>query len=280
METYSAPEGSVAEKYFAPTLKGAAISIAELRQRVEQSAIGQHFLTQTPRYTQSFPVPHEKAVDYYGIDACPVQHQTELADIYLMQVLDAEYDAQTLFLPNEDDIALLHFVCSIHDIGESEHQILIEAGLTPVGDIPSGQKKDEDRHNEAKNLAFLFGYFFSDLDMGFLDRAFNVITHNPSSGDEFIHEIYETAHGLQSLATAYKAGESAERVDVPEADKATMRRLKLEVSIGATAWLSERKYFDAVNTTLEQHNQSPKYICNPDASNSHLHQHDCNIAQV
>ena len=188
------------------------ISVLKLRERFRATDVRNEFIQQTPRFTQRFPIPKEKAIEYIGNDACPEMHQFDLADRHFLPLIEAERQAGTLFYPtSEDDRSLGYFVCSFHDLGEPEHLSLIEAGLTPVGDLPAGTKTEQNRIDEKRVLEFIFRTNFGDIDPAFLERAIAIITHKPLPGDEFLHDLFQAAHDFQTLETTRIAAATAER---------------------------------------------------------------------
>lgn len=252
-------EIQIAEKFFVPTTSGGQLSVAEMRQRLTEDEMGKAFFEQDPRYYKSFPVTKGKSIEYIGNDAYPVMHQFELADRHLMTILEAEYSAQTLWQPTEENIALLHCLCSFHDIGEIEHARLIEAGLTPIGDIPAGMKTTQDRRNEERNIRYLFSYFFSDVDPQFLKRMEAIMAHKPLAGDEFLHEIYEAAHNLQTLETATNATASSKREGIPDEDRISLARLGEIVTNSCVVKLDDYRYLTAVDSSLMPQTQPVRH---------------------
>ncbi len=145
---------------------------------------------------------------HLGGDLDAVGHQLELAH-FLAEVLNAEAQSDTpnptvLALTNEQ-ISLLALTLGTHDIGEHVHRDLHRAGITPVGDIPSGTKTDLDRHNERAVRYFHYEDSLRGLAPDTIRRMNALIAHTPEPGDELLHDIYELAHHLQLLDTAAKA---------------------------------------------------------------------------
>lgn len=234
-----------------PTKHGDFVDLSSLRDRFYGSEIGQAFYRQTPRFTKRHTdIPVAAATRYIGPDACPVQHQLELADIHVPSVLQAEYTAQTLFSPSRDAALLLSFVATFHDIGESEHPSLSELGMTTVGDIPCGEKTDEQRRHEAEIRVHLFGHFFPDIDPRFLERAEAIILHDPLPGDEIIHEYFEAAHDLQVLSTANFARERSTDPNIPDGIRPILGEFATAVTDSHLPVLRKRSYFLAVGGDL------------------------------
>ena len=143
-----------------------------------------------------------------GGDLDAVGHQLELPG-FLGRLLHAE---QCSSIPNasvsklnEEEKALLTLTCGIHDIGEHIHPDLRKAGITPVGDIPSGTKTSADRDNERRVRKFHYERTFSHLPSDIIERMEGLIAHTPAVGDEFLHDIYEAAHSLQTMDTVERA---------------------------------------------------------------------------
>ena len=211
--------------------------------------IGEAFSQQQPRYTKKHSIAHDKSVDLFGNDANPLLHQSELAEIHLRKVLTGEYDNQTLFQPDDEMVTLLYFVAYFHDIGESEHPILTENGLTIVGDIPTGQKTPADRVHERENRLFLLNQLFPYLDPDFIHRADHIIEHQPLQGDELWHDIFQAAHDLQMHETSEIALASSKRSDVDPSDQTTLREIYDEVQAHVKPHLRTAAYL----ATCAQH---------------------------
>lgn len=150
----------------------------------------------------------QAARHHLGGDLDAVGHQLELVR-FLAEVLNAEAQSDTpnpavLALTNEQ-ISLLALTLGTHDIGEHVHRDLRKAGITPVGDIPSGTKTNLDRHNEHAVRYFHYNGSLRSLAPDIIRRMDGIIAHIPEPDDELLHDIYELAHHLQSLDTAANA---------------------------------------------------------------------------
>ncbi|HTK39321.1 MAG TPA: hypothetical protein VL362_00480 [Patescibacteria group bacterium] len=266
---------------FVPTTDGTYVDTSFLRQRFYGSDLGKAFARQTPRFIKRHTeLSEEDALRYLGGDACPVHHQLELADIHLATVLEAEQNDGTLFAPSIEDTGLLYFVSTFHDIGESEHESLVNAGLVTVGDIPHGEKTDEDRAHEATVRRALYRTYFADVDPYFLERAEAIILHKPLPGDEHLHDLYEAAHDLQVFATVDVAAENARDPSIAAEVRAALGRFAHQVTHGRDgdsghlAILRQRSYFAAIKDDVAQRetaSTATKLTHVVDDSNRHLH---------
>lgn len=238
-----------------PMRDGGHVDLSILRERFYSSDIGRMFYDQTPRYVKrntEIPRDNRRAIEYIGEDACPVGHQLELADIHLREVLRAEHEAQTLFMPSPDDIALLEFIASFHDIGESEHPSLLALEFNTVGDIPCGEKTDKQRKDEAEIRVYLLNRFFYDIDEDLLRRAEAIILHKPLPGDEHLHEIYEAAHDLQVFSTIDVARENSTNKGFSSHARTGLGKFASRVTTSHLPVLSKRAYFVAAGERITQ----------------------------
>ena len=221
-----------------PTTNGESISLRDVVQSFYSSVYGHHFSDQPHRYAKRYRLSTKEARKYLGSDASPAGHQVVLSERYIPLVVE-----QAGIPPVDDeDMTLLQFVAAFHDIGESTHPYLAEAGFTLVGDIPTGDKTDEDRENERLiRLHFWSLPPFNNLDKTFLERAETIIAHEPKEGDKALHELFELAHHIQAFDTAMTARYAV--LHFPElretpATLRSLRKLAKAVSIGEFAALA------------------------------------------
>ncbi len=239
-----------------PSNNGGYIDLGELRDRFYDSDIAHGMNKQTPRYASRFPEEHYSRIpELLGDDSLPLEHQMELAERHLTATLAAEIGKKYEISP--EDQALLYFTAFFHDVGESEHQSITDAGLTVVGDIMSGKKTDQNRRDEANVRSFIFHKFFSDVDDTFLTRAEALIMHAPITGDELVHELYEAAHELQVSDTVKKARESLELHKDNPILRPILERLVEEVHENNTEKLGHFTYLTAVRDELANYGISP-----------------------
>jgi|GEM_PF-4230995 len=191
--------------------KAGPVSLSEIDKQWRSSPYGRHFIDQPARFTNRHPMTKQDALYYLGPDACPQGHQDSFVS-YIDLVVKTEDDLGTLFSIDDTDRTLLYFVAKFHDIGELTHQDLAAAGFSPIGDIAFGFKTTEQRQEEARIRQYLFSSPpFDTLDEHFLARAEAIIAHDHATmyalrdSTEHLHEIYETAHNIQSLDTAARA---------------------------------------------------------------------------
>lgn len=261
-------------KYCVPSRTSVDCSLGDLYDAFAVSEVGQHFFNQPRRYTVKHNLTGDEADAYLGADAHPVLHGVDLSANFLDSLLRSEYDAQTLFYPSDEDIALLHFCAVFHDIGESTHPILSENGLTIVGDIPTGRKTSEDRKHESENRLFLFSSLFPGLDPEFIARAEAIIGHRPAEGgDEFLHALFEAAHDAQMYYTAQIADAAASSMSTGSVTAEALSGLHEEVTDHIVPHLGKNAYLGYIYQILEAHaaqNNGLMHIHTPKTAPYHL----------
>lgn len=211
-------EGYLPRTFYAPIEMedGSALPVHELLDRFWSGECGQHMRTQPLRYSKDFPYERgqrEQALSDLGWDLDPVGHQWEAAR-YVSYILEDEL-VHTGKLPegmDESDIGLIVFAMGIHDIGEDTHESVQAAVGAAVGDIPFGRKTDADRAVEAGVRAYRYRTLFPDVSPKIIERIENIISHKD---DSVLHDIYEAAHHLQSLATGLRAEEVYQSMQQP-----------------------------------------------------------------
>lgn len=178
---------------------GSTISAEKLARRFYDSPIGQAMYDQPLRYTTNFGYDQEDMRHDLGHDLCPIGHQMELP-YHAGKVIEAEEAEGTIFAPrNQEEAGIVMLTALLHDCGEATHEMISEAGLTPVGDIPAGYKTTEDRANEAAVRAFIWETIFHDVDPAVVERMEAIIAHKDTT---YLHDLFEAAHLVQTLETS------------------------------------------------------------------------------
>ncbi len=228
------------------TRDGSSVSAHELRERFFMSEYGSHMYGQNLRYSERYGYDRTLMRQDLGEDVCPVGHQYELTS-HLQMILDSEQEVGSLFQLTAHEQALLAFTCAIHDIGECEHPDLIAAGLTPVGDIPAGNKTETDRANESAVRKFFYDKFYSDVDPAVIERIEAIIAHKDTS---LLHEVFEAAHELQTLDTVARAEKALRTPDITETQLLALSSLVNSVPSFHRTKLKGLEYFSAIRTVL------------------------------
>lgn len=198
------PEGhDVTKTLQIPTLDG-EMSVYALASRLYDSDHGSHMAhNQALRYSQRYGYDRETMEADFGADVNPIGHMRDLIN-HLQIVVMREYEEETLFAISDEEFSILAFACAIHDMGETEHPSLLQTGEIDrvVGDLPSGTKTAQDKADESKIRRYLYKDLYGDVNPDIIERVEAIISHED---DTLLHQIYEAAHGLQSLATGERA---------------------------------------------------------------------------
>lgn len=177
---------------------GTSITALDLANRFFLSKAGLDMVDQPLRYSGRYEYDRDEMLIDNGHDLSPVGHQIELAH-HLGTILEEEKEIGSIFGElTEEDLAILVFTCLVHDIGERTDQDVIQAGLTPVGDIPAGYKTIQNREDEAAVRRLSYAQFFSDVDSEIIERAESIIAHKE---DSLLHDLFEAAHAVQTAET-------------------------------------------------------------------------------
>lgn len=176
------------------------VNLSDVSRQFYLGDIGKHFASQPYRYQSRHGLSNDALRRNAGIDTHPIGHQVLLARHYLDAVIgDGAHGTFTA-----DQITLARFTALFHEVGESTHASLLEAGFSPIGDIPHGEKTPEQKVEESiiRHHIFTTDEAFASIDPTFIERAEAIIAHHPTEGDERIHELIETAHTLQGFDAA------------------------------------------------------------------------------
>lgn len=191
---------SPAYRAYVYDIDGAPLDVAELAARAHNSEFGVYMDQQPLRFWDNFGYDRDTMLADLGPDMHPIGHQNETAR-HMALALDAEHELGL----TDEELGILMFACRIHDMGESMHPEIAGRVGSVVGDIPAGQKTDEDRLIEKKVREFIYAELYSDVDPEILLRVEALIAHED---DTLLHELYELAHGLQTFDTALQAMET------------------------------------------------------------------------
>lgn len=186
-----------------------------LAGRAHNSEYGQHMRDEQPlRYAQRYGYADRPTMlDELGADLCPIGHQKELG-WHLAQVIEKQRMLDPSFELSDDDAAVAMFACQIHDMGEMTHEDVSAATGAVVGDIPAGNKTDQDRMIEKNVRLFLYETFYKDVDPMIITRVEAIIAHEDNT---LLHELFEAAHEAQTLETVLRARDISENLGWHEA---------------------------------------------------------------
>ena len=205
-----AGEGTLPGFMYAPveTIDG-PVPVHQLLDRLYNGPHGQHMRGQPLRFDK-FSYDRERKLADQGMDVDPIGHQWEAA-LYGTYLLEDEMLVHGK-LPDgldESDAGLIIFILGVHDMGEDTHpDILATVGAT-VGDIPFGQKTDDDRATETAVRNYHWAKTFPDIPPELVERIETVITHRDKT---ILGDLYEAAHDLQAYATGLRAREAQQRI--------------------------------------------------------------------
>lgn len=220
------------EEYFSltvPSALGGGIRVDELCMRMARSPYGQHIQTQPLRFSKPEHVfDREKKLELLGMDVDPLLHQVE-AGLIAARILKHQkdttdnwplhYDGSPM---TKEEAAISIATPFVHDMGEvTEDSIKKEMEKQVrkngrkgrvVGDIPYGEKTDEDREDESHVRIEVFARSLPDVDIETLCRMETIIYHGEES---VLHDLFEAAHIVQNFNTAYLAEKAAETEQDP-----------------------------------------------------------------
>lgn len=178
---------------------GSTISAEKLAQRFYDSDLGKAMPNQPLRYEANFGYDRDSMLVDLGHDVCPIGHQMELA-YHLGTIIEAEENEGTVLSSlTDEEIGLLMFACMVHDAGETTHPTIVEAGLTPVGDIPAGEKTAKNRENETAIREYIWNSLFDDVEPETIARVEAIIAHQDAT---ILHDYFEAAHLVQMFETS------------------------------------------------------------------------------
>lgn len=203
---------------------GSTATVHDLRERFFQSKYGLAMADQELRFTARYGYDRERMLQDLGNDVSPVGHQYDLPRYLDIIMLRERGDGSLFGAISDQELATLSLACAIHDIGESEHPNLLEHGITPVGDIPAGNKTNADRAAEKDVREFFYQEFYADVPPETIERIEAIISHHDET---LLHDLYEAAHELQSLDTAIRA-----KIRLFEATHGRGEALTLEQELG------------------------------------------------
>ncbi len=178
---------------------GSTLSAAELASRFFDGEFGQAMLKQPLRYLARFEYDNDMMREDLGYDLCPIGHQMELP-YHVGRIIDSETDEGTIYsMLSDEEIGILMLACMLHDIGESTHPIVSASGLNPVGDIPAGEKTDQNRADEVAVRQLFYDLLFEDVDEQVIERVEAIISH---TDDTHLHELFDAGHVVQTIETS------------------------------------------------------------------------------
>lgn len=204
-DTFMPTGGSSAAFYDYPIpseITGFEITYGSLFRRLYESPEGQHLARQDLRFAAHFGYEPRVMFAELGPDVHPLKHNL-LTYMHVVDLISQQQKSTGQLLPTEEKTVAL-IAAGIHDMGESMHPSLIEEAGGVVGDIPYGEKTDEDRAVEAAVRNILWGKYLSDLPQSLIARVEGVISHDDEH--TLAHELYETGHNLGSYRTGIAAG--------------------------------------------------------------------------
>lgn len=211
-----------------PLKNGGSAPAAELLLRFADSEFGKHMANdQQLRYTERFGFDRELMLEYLGRDVNPLGHMHHTA-ILSAKILKAQVDATGELPIPEEKVGTLIFTDGRHDTGESLHEFV--AAKTPVvGDIPAGDKTDQNRIDEANVRKF----FREDEKHAIWKDVANEVWSEGEADIEHrdrkarTHQVSQTSHDIGTHEVAIHAGIAHEKLrHVQDADLYTLRQLE------------------------------------------------------
>lgn len=249
---------------------GTSLSAINLANRIYKSDIGTAMIDQPLRYAARFNYNREDMQNDLGHDVCPIGHQMELP-YHIGKVIEAEIKEGSIYGSlSDEEMGILMLAALVHDMGETTHAAIKEAGLTPVGDIAAGLKTDEDRKHEAEIRKFCYDLFFNDVDESVINRVEAIISHKD---DSILHDLFEAGHLAQTIETSNYAhhalsqehwNKNGEVIDVTSKDGSRLSGL---LGIARVAYrfdaenIKKYSYFSHIRTITNQADElrSPKH---------------------
>jgi hypothetical protein len=167
------------------------------------STFGQYMDYEQPLRYAEYSYGDAAMLKDLGSDIHPLGHQVKLSE-YAAKLIAYEWHVGNTLVLDPRKFALARFICTIHDIGESTHPEVLEAVGAVVGDIPYGQKTDEQRAIEGKVLDYFLGTTFRHVPLAFREEAEATIKHQETGQ---LHDLYEFAHNALAYDTTERAGQ-------------------------------------------------------------------------
>jgi hypothetical protein len=225
-EDLFAKERDSLEDYFSatvPSVFGDEIRVDELFKRMARSPYGQHIRTQPLRFAKPEHVfDREKKKELLEMDVDPLLHQFETG-LFAARILKHQKDTTGEWPLHYDGTPMTREEVGIsiltpfgHDMGEVTEDSIKEAmeilseelnkEIRVVGDIPYGEKTEEDRENESHVRIEIFKRRLPDVAPEVLCRMEQLIYHGEES---VLHDLFEAEHIVQNFNTAYLAEKAA-----------------------------------------------------------------------
>ncbi len=209
------------------------------------SEYGQYHAQQPLRYSR-WSYDREQMLAELGPDVHPLEHMA-VAERTLRGL--RQFDASDRWSPSESYISSVQALT--HELGECAHPALIEICGKVVGDIPYGQKTDEDRRAEAKVWRTMFTTHYPEAPDYLADRLEALVTHQE---DSYTHHALEVAHSTGFLRTGLRAGRVAlrERAAGTAASERLEKLGRMAVTVTSTVapkiqqYTADFAYVDAV----------------------------------
>jgi hypothetical protein len=221
-------------------IDGTITSCLTLADRAYQHEyFGQQLKKQLPRFGFMFD-DTDRVIEYLGADADIVGHMYELA-YHAAALLRAHPE----IILSDDERGLLMFTLLGHDMDEPMHEQIRHSCGGVTGDIPAGQKTDEDRFLQTKIRQFRDTLLYQDVPRSTLERVEQIVSHQDTT---ILGVIYRAAHELQSYETTKNAEATLASGLFRPADKNAIEQVafnvrevvveKLTPHIGAFAYIS------------------------------------------
>lgn len=165
------------------------------------SEYGRHHREQPLRYEAAFGCYERPGMlRDLGRDVHPLGHMpaTEQAFVDLMK---------QRYSPSFMDVHTGRVVAMVHDMGECTHPQIIQQVGAVVGDIPQGEKTEQQRATEMDVWDFLADRLLRGrLPDAQLDRVRRLVFHQEGSDRFDLHAALEAAHDTNTLRVGLRAG--------------------------------------------------------------------------